>query len=254
MAAFAPAPKGGHHPAPWRTASGGFAFDVTAELVIPEGAVSSSEGGLDLARVLVFLLRLWVDPAIRFPVVASRSFSALKELPDDEAEIRPVEVEPRAFPLQTAEGESATHESLQWIRDHWRVTNELVSTSKEFALAVDALDRGQFVPNSALALVSLWGALEVLFCPGAGELRFRVSSFLAAFLEGSGEERARRQREIARLYDLRSAAAHGRPRHDPEQLLETFNLLRDALIEIIERGSIPSDEQLRGLLFGVTDE
>lgn len=33
LMAFAPAPPGGHHPAPWRAASGGFSFDVNAELL-----------------------------------------------------------------------------------------------------------------------------------------------------------------------------------------------------------------------------
>ena len=33
MMAFKPAPPGGHHPAPWKAASGGFSFDVNAELL-----------------------------------------------------------------------------------------------------------------------------------------------------------------------------------------------------------------------------
>jgi hypothetical protein len=33
--AFAPAPAGGYHPAPWSAAKGGFAFDIHVELYVP---------------------------------------------------------------------------------------------------------------------------------------------------------------------------------------------------------------------------
>jgi hypothetical protein len=60
------------------------------------------------------------------------------------------------------------------------------------------------------------------------------------------------QKDIAKLYDKRSAAAHGKPKHDAEDLLATFNLLRRVLFEIIiDRGVVPSKEALEAALFGV---
>src|SRR3712207_1227325 len=139
------------------------------------------------------------------PVLSDHPFSALPETPDRGANLLPYEVERRHFPLGVSGGR-ATTSALRWVKERWPVTYKLTSESSEFALAVEAVDAGQFVKNSALALVSLWGALEALFSPSTSELKFRVSSLIAAFLEPPGIGRARLQKEVAKLYDKRSAA------------------------------------------------
>jgi hypothetical protein len=215
MLAFKPAPPGNHHPGPWKAASGGFSYNVNAELLIPADIEGRFESKIGVARTLVFLLRLGVNPAITLPVFSNYPFSTLPKVPE-----------------------------------RWQVTHHLLAQSAEFTLAVEALDAGQFVHDQALTLVSLWGALEALFSPSTSELRFRVSSLISAFLESPGVNRANRQKEISKLYDKRSAAAHGKPKHEPEHLLQTFNLVREVLIRIIDRGQVPTKDELEGMLFG----
>src|SRR5690242_4358141 len=60
--AFKPAEPGKIHPAPWKGTSGGYAFDVTTQLFIPESLRYRSEDRFELARIIVFLLRLVVNP------------------------------------------------------------------------------------------------------------------------------------------------------------------------------------------------
>jgi len=74
---------------------------------------------------------------------------------------------------------------------------------------------------------------------------------IAAFLTPPGDARQERQKEIAKLYDKRSAAAHGKPKHSEQHLLDTFNLVREVLIKIIDRGSVPTADELDKMLFGV---
>lgn len=247
--AFKPAPPGGYHPAPWKAASGGLSFDVNAELLVPSHVEAKYGSKIGVARTVVFLLRLGVDPAITLPVLSDHPFSALPEIPDRQATILPYEVQGRYFPLSVSGGR-ATTPALEWVKERWPVTYKLSSESAEFALAAEATDAGQYVKNSALALVSLWGALEALFSPSTSELKFRVSSLIAAFLEPPGDERARLQKDVAKLYDKRSAAAHGKPKHEPQDLLDTFNLLRRVLITIIDSRKVPSKDALEGMLFG----
>lgn len=251
MMAFKPAPLGRHHPGPWKNASGGFSFDVTAELLIPSRIETDFDSKIGVARSVLFLLRLGVNPAITLPVFSNYPFSTLAKIPDAEAKLFPYEVQRRHFPLGVVGG-IANSEAALWVKDRWQVTHKLLSKSTEFELAVEAIDSGQFIENHALTLVSLWGALEALFSPSTAELKFRVSSFIASFLESSGPDRAKRQKEIAKLYDKRSAAAHGKPKHEPEHLLQTFNLLREVLIKIIERGCVPQKAELESMLFGAT--
>lgn len=197
----------------------------------------------------MFLIRIGINPATTLSVFSSHSFASLPTVSDNEAILLPCEIQPRHFPLGVVGG-SVSAEEIAWVRERWQVTHRLISESAEFSLAVEAIDTGQFVQNSALTMVSLWGALEALFSPATSELKFRVSSLIAAFLETPGEARHSLQKEIAKLYDKRSAAAHGKPKHEAEDLLDTFNLLRRVLMEIIDCGKVPKKDELEGLLFG----
>jgi len=136
------------------------------------------------------------------------------------------------------------------VRDHWQSADFLMRENADFERAIHVLDQGQFMRFSDVALVSLWGAIELLFSPSPAELRFRVSALLAAYLEGAGEARLILQKEIVKLYDARSAAAHGRPDFDTNGLLDTFELLRRVIIKIINDGHVPSKDELESRLFG----
>lgn len=251
MMAFSPAPTGKHHPGPWKSSSGGFSFDVTAELHIPSNIEKDIESKISVARTLLFLIRLGVNPATTLVVFANYPFKTLAEIPDADVKIIPYEVKPRHFPLGV-DGGVVDIETVSWVKEHWKTTHKLISESSEFKLAVEAIDTGQFIENHALILISLWGALEALFSPSTTELKFRVSSLIASFLEQPGTERVKRQKEIAKLYNMRSSAAHGKPNHDSEHLLATFNILREVLFKIIENGHVPDKAELEGMLFGVS--
>lgn len=249
MMAFQPAPKGSHHPGPWRATQGGSSFDINAELFVPEAIEKDFGSKIQVAQTILFLLRLGVNPATTLPAFSNCAFAALPTIGSNETQLFPYEVQSRHFPLGV-DGGQATVEAIKWVSKHWQITHKLINESAEFSLAVDAIDSGQFVRQSSLALVSLWGALEALFSPSTSELKFRVSALIAAFLEPPGKARHALQKEIAKLYDKRSAAAHGKPKHDTDDLLATFNLLRRVLLEIIERGEVPSKEMLEEALFG----
>ncbi|WP_369326852.1 hypothetical protein AB6N01_04045 [Alcaligenes nematophilus] len=249
MLAFAKPSIGQPHPGPWKAARGGFSFDITAELFIPEDIEEKYDSKVGIARLLVFLLRLGVNPAITLPAFANASFSALAKMPDSQVLLQPLEIERRYFPLGVVGGQ-VTVEAATWVKERWRTAHKLTSSHAEFELAVDALDQGQFVQSHALALVSLWAALEALFSPSTTELSFRVSALIAAYLEEPGTARLARQKSIAKLYTKRSAAAHGKPNHDQKNLLDSFNLLREVLTKMLDSGWVPSKEVLEAKLFG----
>jgi hypothetical protein len=249
LMAFQPAPKGGHHPTPWKAASGGFSFDVEAELFIPSELGDKYGSTISVARTILFLLRVGINPAITLPVFSNYAFAALPQVGDNQTKLIPYEVQPRHFPLGIVGG-TCTEESLKWVAERWSTTYHLSASTAEFALAVDALDSGQFVHSTALTLVSLWGALEALFSPSTSELKFRVSALIAAYLEPAGDSRLQLQREVGKLYDKRSAAAHGKPKHTTEDLLATFQLLRRVLLAMIDAGTVPTKINLEERLFG----
>jgi hypothetical protein len=250
MAFARPAEYDQPHPGPWKSLGGGFAFDIEAELKLPPNISGSKHGQMDVARTILAVLRLGIHPAIQLPVFANHSFREIASIPDRATWLRPFDFEPRYFPLD-ADSQVFGAAEAEWVRDRWRTVLRLRQEDAAFALALDALDRGQFIHTTALALVSLWAALEALFSPSTSELKFRVSTFIAAYLEPPGETRLTLQKQVAKLYDKRSAAAHGRPNHASEDLLETFNLLARALRHMVDEGSVPNKDDLERALFGV---
>lgn len=250
VVAFArPAHAGQHHPGPWLPASGDFSFDVQAQLLIPQALNTATNSSIEVARTILFLLRLGVNPAITLPIFADLPFSQGPQLQSKSMRLFPFEVQPRHLPFGVV-GKLATKDEIQWVAQYWQTTLSMIRSNGEFALAVEALDSVQFVHQPALAMVSIWGALEALFSPAKSELRFRVSSLIATFLEEPGADRFNRQQEVAKLYDKRSSAAHGSKETDMKSLVASVNLLQRVLVKIIESGTVPSKTGLEAALFG----
>ncbi|MBA0395559.1 hypothetical protein D7U98_09080 [Stenotrophomonas maltophilia] len=249
MAFKKPAEYDQPHPGPWKSLGGGFAFDIDAEIKIPATLDPSHGTQTDVVRMIGVLLRLGVHPALRLPAFANHSFSTMADRPERESWLRPNEFQPRYFPLDGGSEQIGLAEAA-WVAERWPVALRLTRESAEFALAVEAIDGGQFVQKSALALVSLWAALEAIFSPSTSELKFRVSALIAAYLEPPSPSRHALQRAVAKLYDKRSAAAHGKPEHETDDLLETFNLLARVLRKILDDRAVPSKEHLERTLFG----
>ncbi|USE77249.1 hypothetical protein NDR89_08330 [Cupriavidus gilardii] len=104
MMAFAPAPKGSHHPGPWKAAHGGNSFEINAELFVPESIEDKFGSKIEVARTVLFLLRLGVNPATTLPVFSNYAFADLPKVGDNETCLFPYEVQPRHFPLGVAGG------------------------------------------------------------------------------------------------------------------------------------------------------
>jgi hypothetical protein len=152
--------------------------------------------------------------------------------------------------LEPKAGDAIEIADLEWVRKHWIAAGQLMDSSPEFNLAFQAFDQSSFVRDPMLALLLLWGGLEGLFSPSHSELRFRISANIATFLEAPGEPRAALQRSTAKLYDARSAAAHGRPERAIKPLIQTYQLLRRVLLRIVERARVPTIAEVESALFG----
>lgn len=240
----------GLKPAYWQFSAA--PIDISAEICVPASDSIKLSAQVERATVIVLTIRLWCDPSVTMPVIADHSFSSLSTMEGNEgAIVRPLEVTPRYFQLMPA-NRDGMKERLEWVRDNWAKAEKLYQQSQGFRIAADAINSGQFIRNDALALISLWGALEALFSPSTSELRFRVSALIAAYLKPPGPSRLEKQREIAALYDKRSAAAHGKPRHSGDDLLKTFELIRAVMLKMIREQAVPSKQHLESRLFGTS--
>lgn len=126
----------------------------------------------------------------------------------------------------------------------------VTALSLEPTYVLEATDQCMFARHRSLALLWLWGGLEAIFSPDKAELRYRISSAIASFLEPSGVPRMNAQKSIAKLYDSRSAAAHGREDKKADSLQDTYALARRAVLKMIEDNRVPSHTELEAKLFG----
>ena len=252
MAFTRPGP-GEHHPAPWKTAQGGFAFDIEVELKMQSGGPLA--GGFDRETqcwMIAALLRLARAPYLSLVVFSDQPFS---EVGDGETEpvLRPFEVEPRFLVPPSDDARVLRAEELAWIRKVWVRTGRMLEEDSRLETALRAFDSATVHGRNASSLLMLWGAIEQLFSPSPGELRFRVSSQLASFLEPPGRKRFDLYKRLLKLYNERSKAAHTAQDIEHGPLMETYVVARNALVKIVDEGKVPSQDELSRLLFCVPD-
>lgn len=225
--------------------TGGERYEVKAELFVPGSAESTLDEQMEMASTVIFLLRMYFDPSVSMLALSNLSFS---EIYDSKSSyhIIPIQRLRRTFGLCVVETEKRT---ITKVAEVFNTAHKLRTNSTEFRVAANAFDSFAFLEDSALMLIQMWGALEAMFSPSTSELRFRVSALLASFLYPPGSERLAQQKRIASLYDKRSAAAHGKPKHVGDDVFNTFNILRQVLAHCIHEGQVPSKEDLEKRLF-----
>lgn len=247
-----PATPHSYHPGPWQAISHKMGLDISSELFIPKEYRHHKLPKISVARTIITLLRLWTDPQVALQVLADCPIAELKNRKysgsDDEQVAMLVAGRERHIDLGLKTRDKII-ESIEWVVEHWEDALNLRASSPEFDFSLETFDNAQLIPNSAMMLVSLWGALEAIFAQANAELRFRVSAQVAAFLAPRGQLRLEKQREVLKLYDKRSAAAHGNPKHGPDELVKTFELLRHSIIRMIENKEVPTKAALEELLF-----
>jgi hypothetical protein len=249
MMAFARAEPGKPHPPPWRAAKGGVAYDITVELAIPNDA--SLPGGLnakDTAWWIAALLRIAGYPYLAVPVLSNQPFSEASTR-QDEPDLRPFEIVPRILRAGGEEIRRLEVGDLDWAKKKWQAGAKLLQRNPAFFSAVRAFDFCTLEGKRSLSLLSVWTGLEQLFSPSPGELRFRVSSYIAAYLEPPGEKRLALFKEVLKLYDARSKAAHTSSDIENAPLVQSFVIMRNSLVKMIHEEAIPTQETLEKKLF-----
>lgn len=249
MMAFAPAPPGMAHPPPWVAVQGRSGVDIHAQLFIPKGFNQADWfDRLNTAWWLTSLLRLRVSPSVSMPVIADRPFASM---PADFIHPHVIAIEglpSRTLPVFQSRTQ-LENDDLLWLRDNWIRGGRLMNAHKGFNAAYQAFDLSSHTGSVALAMLTIWGALEELFSHTKQELRFRISASIASYVEDRGPKRLALHKKVQKLYDARSAVAHSAGKGQHDELVESYAVLRGCLLKMIESGVVPDRESLGKRLF-----
>jgi len=249
MMAFKKPAPGKHHPGPWCAVGGGFAYDINLELAIPVNIeLPWGIGAEDAVWLIAALLRLANYPYLNVPVVSSSPFQC-KVTKQNERLVHPFETSPRIFQATADAVTTIATEDLAWVKSVWPQAAKMMKDDATLSVALRAVDFCTVQERTASALLTAWGALEELFAPSRGELRFRVSANIAAYLQPPGPERLALYKKVSKLYNARSKAAHTAQNAEIEELLQSFVILRNALVKMIDAGKVPKQKDFEELLF-----
>ncbi len=250
LMAFSPAGPEGHHPAPWKAAKGGFGFDIHIELRVPKAPLLGSHiEARETIWWIAALFRLAQYPFLMVPVVSDHPFDEAAGT-DVEPLLQPFETTHRITRPPDELRPCLDEETLEWVRDKWYDSGMLAGSNENFYEVMKAFDSATVYGKASSSLLALWGALEQLFSPSRRELRYRVASLLAAYLEPAGKARLDLYKRILKLYDERSNAAHTAHDVGMHALTEPWVLARNALVRIVDENRIPTQEDLENRLFG----
>jgi hypothetical protein len=248
LMAFAPAPQGKPHPAPWKSAKGGYSVDIGVELFLPAACRLEHLDRLNTVWWIAALLRLKATALLFVPVISSERFGAIPAI-KGEPELWPQEIYMHRMVPELDLNPFLDLPELEWLKAHWQDASALLM-NEDFNIAMQAVDLSIWGSSPALALVAVWGALERLFSSSNQELSFRVSANIAAYLESPGRERYKCFKHVKGLYDHRSKAAHGDSKGDMTPYAETFAIARRALLKMLETRHVPQKKELEACLFG----
>jgi len=233
----------------WRATKGGIAFDILTEIEISEIAeFKDTLSQEELLWLITCLIRLGGYPFVMLSAISDMSYNSVKES-DKNPTIYPFETRNRIFSLKEGAKPYLTKENLEWLKQNWIKAARLIHDNPKFYGALKALDDSSIQGNPSSSLLTIWGAIEQLFSPNTGELKYRVSTNLASFLKPRGEERLKLFKEISKLYNERSTAAHTAKKITYEPVVSSFLHLRNAVIKIIEAGELPTQKDLEELTF-----
>ncbi len=138
MMAFARPTEGKHHPAPWRTARGGFSYDIELELAVPTGReLPGGLSGEDAVWLVAALLRLAEYAYIMVPVISDVPFDAAAAS-KQEPLLQPLEIEPRILRAGNQERSRLKGEDLSWMKSVWPRTAKLMRTCPPLNMALRA--------------------------------------------------------------------------------------------------------------------
>lgn len=249
LMAFSPAPPGGYHPSPWRAAKGGLSYDIEVELSVPTNStLPGNFSPEDTIWWIAALLRLAKYPFLIVPIISDQPFLQAAHS-ENEPILRPFEIEPRLLKASEPNASKLDPGDLEWVKKKWESGADLMNKHPRFQSAFRAFDICTIQGRTSASLLAVWGALEQMFSPSPGELRYRVSSNIAAYLEPPGAGRLDLYKNILELYNKRSRAAHTAEEIDIGPLVESYIVMRNAFVKMVDTENVPTQEEFESLLF-----
>jgi len=225
-----------------------YSHSISYELAISSDLEHEANELFTYAWWIVSALRVRTSSDFLVPVAASCSWSVIAAAPDQTVDVHFVEDVPKAHRFN--DNIKITNDDIAWVADNISIFSKLLEFN-QFRLAIDALTTHSHQASLRMVLASIWAGVEALF-EIQSELKFRLATYIASFLEPRGMSRYELFSSVKRQYDFRSKAVHGSQISD-EELYKNIRSMRIMLSRIIcrimEHGEVPTVKYLDSIVF-----
>ncbi|WP_417799064.1 hypothetical protein [Terasakiella pusilla] len=244
LVALSPITPMGIHGGPWKSVSGGIAFDAYAEIALAQYARPYDFDRLNTIWFILALLRLRHSVGIRVPVISNIAFQEIA-LVEEEPVFWPIEMASKGFCYDRYQkGENVSKEVLDWIARHSVHVSRLLTEHPHLLNAFRAYDGSHSASSINTAKMLLWSAVEALFRPGDRDIRKTLSKLIATFLHVPSPSRDSCFSKVSSLYQVRGQIAHAAEQANGRMLWETAQIVRECFVKVFEDGIVPDRQEL----------
>jgi hypothetical protein len=224
---------------------------VNYELAVflQDGEIETVNEALNYGWLFFTALRIRTNVDFLVPAALDCSWNSLAAYDDHSRLVTLLEDAPKA--TRKSKPYLVMLEDIQWaaehvedLRPHWENT--------AFRLATECFNTHRNSGNERYAATALWSGIEALF-DIEHELRFRLATSIASFLEPRGPARLDLYRKVVKLYDIRSKIVHGanvKPEVISQHLNDASELLARLLMAIVEK-DYPTRQMIDELIFSL---
>lgn len=226
---------------------------IKAEVLVAPEAHRQFRNREDAALAIKMLLQCsgWTNAEV--PVALSVPLSDLAAADDGSVEMKSLD---QLMGFQRFRfAESPVEQVVERAQHDWPTFMSFFNGEERerFRLALLAVEASRYAHNIRFSLAELWIAPEAVFGTTGGETTFKITSSWATADAPPGAARRKLQRELQKLYDVRSRAVHGDVR-DPREFercyIDTYHLFMRCLQRFLHRRAFPKPKELLGAVFG----
>jgi hypothetical protein len=232
LATSPPIHERAHHPAPWHAVSTpGVIEEATVEMVLRRQSESNVDR-LMQSQNIVSLIRLVAGSPVRAPICSNIPFSKMAEIKD----VTVMQLEPPMdWPIHPVLLNDNLLTAIEKLLDPMQVLLHCDQFNSAFNLANSVW----WLPSFNAQMIAIWAAAEALMRPGRQDMTKQLARSIRAYSGTSSGQGDKLYQRVIHLCKARGEAAHAGHQPKPEDVQESFFILRSILLRALSEGAAP---------------
>ncbi|USU12738.1 hypothetical protein NF701_02400 [Sphingomonadaceae bacterium OTU29THOMA1] len=222
-----------HHPGPWKVVDGASEIaQASVEIVLSDRRVEFAQNAVEGLKLVAGLIRLLSASPCFITAVSERPLTRLEATQDD-MQILSIEPHPRM-----RAGEVRIDFNFVFLLRLLLQPASIIFQDEDVAKAFALTDGVWWLPTWTAQMLAIWTAAEILIRPEMPKGK-NLASGIRKYIGRSRTDGDRKYNQVLRLYETRGGSAHAGREPAPDDLEQSFNLVREVFIRALHEGRRP---------------